>query len=191
MSYTYSITSDFTSGIASDQLHTEIDDSSIGAVLSYVETVGDVVTIVFQSSLSGGDVSTLNALVAAHVPDITTRYNSVATFIPKDDEVKQSSFKRLATLVYNGSDSIGTISTIVGVGYMDEDTTSYTVRIYDKTHNTTIAEDTFTNTSEMSITMTTIQNVPATPSVLELQAKRSSNKNKNKAYISSMSLYCV
>lgn len=66
--HTYSKATDFGGNLDTAQLHSEIDLSAIVTIISGINTNGDVVDIVFQSPLSGGDVTLLNGLVTAHVP---------------------------------------------------------------------------------------------------------------------------
>jgi hypothetical protein len=65
--YTYSISTDFSSGENSDSLTEEILTSSISsAALTHINTDGDVCNIWFDDPLSAGDQTTLDGLVAAH-----------------------------------------------------------------------------------------------------------------------------
>ena len=66
--YSYSLSGDFSSGISVGQFHAEIVASSINDVLSGVFVDGDDVDIVFDTSLTSGEVTTLNSLVSAHTP---------------------------------------------------------------------------------------------------------------------------
>lgn len=81
--YTYSISGDFPSGqINTTNLKKEIEESSISTGLSYIETYDNSVSIVFDSSLSAPDKTTLDGdttgpsggLIASHViyPEILT-----------------------------------------------------------------------------------------------------------------------
>lgn len=64
--FTYSINSDFSNGVATDRLTSEIRVSSIAVALDRIDTVGDDCIIIFKASLSGTEESTLNSVVAAH-----------------------------------------------------------------------------------------------------------------------------
>lgn len=176
----------FTNGIDTRQLHTEISESSIACSLQRVDTDGTDVQIVFDTTLSANDATTLNTIVANHMPTTTPQYKNILTFVPKNSTVSANSYQRLDTLVYTGKKSVGTIARIVGIGYMDYGLNSYTVRVYDKTNDVVIAETTFDNTSESSIVLSPITNVPIDTCLLELQVKKTGNK---KAYVSNVSLY--
>lgn len=65
--YTYSIAGDTANGVVdSDRLTMEIEDSAIAAALLHIDIFGDVLTLYFDASLSSGDETTLDGLVAAH-----------------------------------------------------------------------------------------------------------------------------
>lgn len=65
--YTFSISGSFPNHIvATDRLTLEIGQSSIITALSFIATSGDNCDIWFKDVLSGGDQTTLNAVVAAH-----------------------------------------------------------------------------------------------------------------------------
>jgi hypothetical protein len=65
--YTYSVSGDTADGkVAPDSLANEIQASSIVTALDYISVNGDVLDIWFKDALSGGDETTLTAVVAAH-----------------------------------------------------------------------------------------------------------------------------
>lgn len=65
--YTYSVSGDFPNGAAAPgKLHSEITSAAITIALDYVASTGDVCDIWFKAALSAGEVTILDALVAAH-----------------------------------------------------------------------------------------------------------------------------
>ena len=190
-SYTKSLASDFGNSITPHQLHQEIEDSSITSQILHVTILGDSVDIVFDSSLSAGDQTTLDALVAAHTVSSQAVYSNIVKFTPRSPDVKQSSYKREDTLIYEGKSTFKNIVKISAVSYMNEGVTSYTIKVYDKTHNQTVAESTFTNTTEDVVDLTPIQNVPTEKSVLELLVKKTGGNNKKRAYVDSVTMYLL
>jgi hypothetical protein len=65
--YIYSISNDFLNGaIASDELASEIRESTITIALDYITTAGDVCDIWFKEALSGSEETVLDGIVAAH-----------------------------------------------------------------------------------------------------------------------------
>ena len=66
--YTYSISGDITAGaVNNNDLTVEIDDAAIVPVLLRIDTHGDVLDIGFDDALSGGEKTTLDAVVLAHL----------------------------------------------------------------------------------------------------------------------------
>jgi hypothetical protein len=95
MTETYSISIDFSSGVAIGQLQQEIIDSLIVTSLISINTNGDNINIIFISTISGAEKILLDAVVAAHIPgvvvpgltDINHNLNSTTDPISSDDEV--------------------------------------------------------------------------------------------------------
>ena len=69
MTETYSVSADFSSGVSEHQLHAEINvNTTITTTILYVNRVGDVLNIVFNAAISGGERAELDIVVAAHTP---------------------------------------------------------------------------------------------------------------------------
>lgn len=66
--YTYSISVDFPQGLAAGQFASEVEASSIGTNFSRVDTLGDDCYVIFSVALTAPEETTLDGLVAAHVP---------------------------------------------------------------------------------------------------------------------------
>lgn len=79
--YTYSLSTDFGDNLEPSQLQEEIAASAIVTDVSRIDTVGDVVDIIFVSALSGGDQTILNGLVSAHVPVPQSSTSSETAYI--------------------------------------------------------------------------------------------------------------
>jgi len=96
--YTYSILIDFPHGINGGQLSIEIIKAIPTPVLVDVSINEDVVVISFQASLP--DLSVLNGVVAAHVPEY---YNYISTYLKNDvatNKIGDSEYK------YFGNDKL-------------------------------------------------------------------------------------
>jgi len=78
---TRSLATDFGGNLNPNQLITEINNSpSISPNCFYISNIGDVVDIYFDAALSGPETTTLNGIIASHVPDNPTIVNeSVST----------------------------------------------------------------------------------------------------------------
>lgn len=66
--YTYSYPTNFPNGLDIAQLHGEVDASGVVDDCDHINWTGSVVDVVFTPTLSGGQVTILDAVIAAHVP---------------------------------------------------------------------------------------------------------------------------
>lgn len=64
--YEYSVSTDFSNGVAAAKLQSEIQQSAIVTAVSHIGVDGDTASIWFKAALSTGDKSVLDGLVAAH-----------------------------------------------------------------------------------------------------------------------------
>ena len=73
--YTYTLSSDFSSGIDTQNLKDEIISSSINQQVSYISIIisGDQVRIVFKNALTIGEQTTLDTIVSNHDPSFRIR----------------------------------------------------------------------------------------------------------------------
>jgi len=68
--YEYSNSADFPDGFTADKLQSEIDaDPGISPNTLRIETVNDQFFVVFDATLTAGEKTILDGLVAAHIPD--------------------------------------------------------------------------------------------------------------------------
>lgn len=188
MTEVYSKSTDFGGQLNTSQLQDEINaDAGITTTLSYIETVDDTVNVVFASTISAGEKTTLDGLVSTHTPDNTPVIVSQSTISPKADAFKASSYMRAATHAFQPSEL--TLEYIKVVSYMDSSATSYDVRIRDIVNNLDIASANFTNTSEQINDLGAISNIPATETILEVDIRRNGGTGKSYAYLSSIDFY--
>lgn len=181
-SYIYSITTDFPNGIRTDQLQSEINASGISQSSSRIDTDGDVVTIYFPSSLSGGDVTILNATIAAHIPAYPAdTHQMLGTFT---QTVTDTTYTTVRSFYFPGSQLI-TLLNIYIISYMDSGT-SYQVRLYDVTNSNVIASGSFTNTVTATNALTGITNIPSGGAMFDVQCAVT---GATTAHVSAISLY--
>ena len=108
--YTYSIQNDFPySKVATDRLTEEISVSNITIALDYISTTGDNCDTWFKTSLSSGEQSTLDSIVASHSGEQLSQVIGVDLF----DENRDRSGK---LRVHQTSRKLGTGTCWVGVG---------------------------------------------------------------------------
>jgi hypothetical protein len=170
-------------------LQEEIQSSSIVTQISHITRLGDNVDIVFSSSISASEKTTLDGLVSAHNPENYTEYYTIGLVTPRNNEFSQKDYKRIGTFIYSGTNTSPEITRISAVSYQDSGITNYSIRIYDdKTHNT-IASGTFTNETEDICVLENITNLSNTESVLEIQVKKTGGNGNMKVHIDSVTFY--
>lgn len=120
MTETYSKSVDFGNELAPGQLANEIDaDVSITTALLRIDVDGDTVYIVFQSTITGGEKTALDAVVAAHVPAITNNIFSVPGYIELISSLADTGSIRI-----QASNAAGGIDIDAGTGGIAIDTTN-------------------------------------------------------------------
>ena len=145
--YTKSLATDFSGSIKMRQFHDEIVATITGKTLLRVKKRQDVVSIIFDTALSAGEETTLDNLISSHTPDTSEVPQNQHNIVPKKDMIKKEVYSKVVTYIYNPS-LINNLTNIRSISYMENKGTSYDVRVYDKTHNTVIAEANFTNKTE-------------------------------------------
>ena len=169
------------------KLQTEINaDPGISAVCLYINTYGDTVEIVFDTSLTSGDETALDAVIAAHDPTPVVQYAQNMPISLNQSSTRNNTYTKIGQVVFPG----GSEMRIKGNGYKEGTATSYSVKIYDITHNTTLVEQTFTNTADdVIIDLGVCDNVPADASVIRAFAKRNGGASSERAFVTSLFIY--
>ena len=120
MTETYSKSGDFGGAIATGQLHTEIEnEGGIATTLLRVNMTADVVDIVFQSTVSGGEKTTLDTLVSTHVPDINNAITTTDGYIDLTSTLADAGSIRI-----QATNAAGGIDVDAGTGGIAVDTTN-------------------------------------------------------------------
>lgn len=186
---TKSITSDFSNNFNSTNLKKEIENSNMTPNLIRIDRLGDSIDIIFDTELTGGDETTLNSIISGHDITVPVRYTNTINNILRQNEINDTSYKRACTFIYEGSDYINSIVKIGAIAYKSSTIDSYTILVEDKTHNTVIAESTFTNEDELMVDLTPITNIPTTRSKIEVFIKKTGGSKSQKAYVESVTFY--
>jgi hypothetical protein len=189
--YTKSLTTDFGGNINESQLHREIASAIPGTTLVGVNRTGDVIDLIFADALSGGNQTILNTTISNHVPMTGTRKSRFFTYTPKTTKTNNTIYQRLGgPFKYNGSIEMGPINQVEVISKMDTGATSYSVRLYDATNETIIAETTGkTNLTESIVDLGTISNVPEDEAILEIHIKLVGGTTSTYAYIEDVVIY--
>ena len=170
--YTYLIT-DFTNGINPSQFHMEILASNITVDVVGITCHDDDVHIAFESNISGSEQTTLDTLVANHVPSTSKPKNKFYTICPKTTTITSTNYFAVGSSVYRGSANIGPIDYIEIIANKDSLATSYDLRVVNKSTGDVIASKTGnTNTSLTAIDLGTISNIPENNTLLEIQVRK-------------------
>lgn len=120
MTETYSKSADFGNQVALGQFHVEVvADVAITTTLLRVDGNGDVVDVVFESTISGAEKTALDADVAAHVPSPRNSIDSVAGYIELNSSLADNGALRLVA-----SNVAGGIDIDAGTGGITIDTTN-------------------------------------------------------------------
>lgn len=120
MTETYSKSADFGDQLAAGQFHDEIvNDPGITTTLTGVTVDGDVVSVIFVSTISAGEKTALDALVAAHVPAPTNEINVAEGYIELNSSLADNGAIRIFA-----SDPVGGIDIDAGTGGIVIDTTN-------------------------------------------------------------------
>ncbi len=139
MSYIYSLSGDFTDGIAITQFKSEIKANiTITTVISRVNVDGDVVLVGFVSSLSGPEKSALDAVVASHIPS---------------DETSGEEISNGAGVLY-GDDSGNLFWNPTGGSAINLLTANLPTQTVEETSSITLTNTSYQNLDGMSITAT-------------------------------------
>ncbi len=189
--YTRSLASDFGGSFKHSQFHREIvDEAGITPILDGINVSGDVIDIIFDSSLSVGEQTTLDTLISNHVPSTNKEKVIFFSFVPPSRNTNLSVYHRIATFKYNGSDNIGPIDYIEILGCSDADVTSYDVRVVNALTMDTIAEKTGISNTVSTITdLGTISNIPTDESIFEVYVKKVGGSETSNVHIEEITVY--
>ena len=166
--YNKSYSTDFSSNFDSDQFTSEIIASSIVTALVSVDQSGDTISIIFNDTLTATDAETLDTLVSDHTPVLKPGSNKDTWTINKT--ITTTSYEKVGLFVFPG-DLIRELTHIKCIASMNTGTTSYSIRIVDKTGPAKIAEGTFSNTVDSVNDLGTVSNVPGVESVFDVSIK--------------------
>jgi len=168
-SYTYDVAATFPSGYNATKLYKDIRGDV--AKPSSFSFSGDTFYLEFSITLSSGQQSTLDNIITNHTPDPDTLGDMQIVTQLQGVSILSTSYTSCGIIVYPGR-NIDTLTNIKFVGNVSSG--SYSVRIYDLINAQTIAEATFTNTTNAQNDLGTISNVPYIPTLFDVQVKTSS-----------------
>lgn len=168
MSYNYSFITDFSSNFNHTQFHNEVANGGLGPTLLRVDRNGDTITVVFDASLNTGEETTLDGLVSAHTPQQTQGIHIQNIIVP-DSIITNTTYINICTFIVDGT--IWDITNICAISFMEEEGTSYDIKLFDTTNNNIIVTKTLTNITEENNDLGTLSNLPTNIAIIEAQVK--------------------
>lgn len=183
MSYLFfSLLVNFPYGLNKSQLQQEIlATPAIVARCTKISECSDTVTIWFSASLSGGEVTALNAVISAHAPNI--KYTTIAAIVtPAVKKYNNTSFARCATLFCPPS-----VKSFAFIANKDAAVTSYSIRIVDITNIEIIGAQTFT--TEDVVEIKNLTNIPASVTTVEIQIKKTGGTSADYVYVDNITAF--
>ena len=186
----YSYITNFPSGWNQSQFHKEIKNNiSITTTFHGVNKDDDVIKLIFDSTPSAGEITILNNLVSSHVPNNTPNYKLIQTLIPHIESVNESSYIKITSFTYQGTDNTEMIQKCRSLSSMDIGMTNFSIRLFDATHDTVLGESTFTNTTTNINCIGSIANLPTNVSIIEVHVKTVGGSTTKKAHIDEISYF--
>ncbi len=172
--YNYSIEDDFSGNIDISQLDYEIDiNSGIEPNLEGITASGDVVAIEFDQNLSAGEKTVLDGLVSNHTPDPSG--NLIINIPITENRIESTTYVTIATINFPGTNKMDDITNFKIIGFMEEDGTSYDIKLLNIDKNQIICSANLSNEDEVNNDLGIITNLPKIESTLELQCKINGN----------------
>ena len=188
---TKSLSNDFSGGLNTQQLHSQIvKDVGITANCLTVKSTGGDVDIIFDTSLTGPEETTLDLIIAAHTPDNAP---SRANFFPVTPAVKAiftESWQLVLSFKFEGSDSVGAINYFDLLAFKNSAVTSYEARIVQRGTDLVLASSDALENDEMEVqTLGAVSNIPNSSTVLELQIKKVGGNKEQGVSIDQLLVY--
>ena len=184
--YNFNVPSKLPNGVNHKTLELEIKQqlNSSFSILHY----GDDLDIIFDSTLSSGDQTTLNDIIDNHDESSIVRREKFFSVNPWIYRTKNNKYTSLASFSYGGSFHVGPINYIDIVARRTNSSITYDLRVVDTLNSNVLCEQTELDNNEFAvIDMGTISNMPNDPTILDVQVKRSgSNKF---VYLSQIVIY--
>src|SRR3990172_1585527 len=103
--YTYSKATNFNGNFDSWQFHTQITtNENITTSLIGINVSGDVIDIVFQSTLSANEETELNSLKDSYSYNPIMATRTVLNLIPKINTISETTYRRICSQIYRGDE---------------------------------------------------------------------------------------
>lgn len=184
MSYVYSNTDDFMNLFNDLALQVEINSSDIATNLSEITQEGDVITIIFDNSLTSEEETILNGIISNHLKILSSYVldfikrayvegNNRDTFTPSVNKISSESYTKVGTYKYEGTSSNKIMIKIAISSYMESrNNGDYDIRLYDSTNNKILGEIKELENEKTELkTINNLSNLPSNDSIIEVQVR--------------------
>lgn len=172
--YTYSLSVDFPDGLMTNQFHKILaDTNSISVNFLGLNVYDDVVEIIYESALSGGEETTLNSIISAYVPsDGPEKHKSYHVF-PTVTSLVSLNWTSVGLFKYGGSLKEGLINYVDVIARTGSSITTYDARIVNTNNGQTLCTVTgLNNTTYQLNDMGNISNIPEEEAIMDIQMRR-------------------
>jgi len=187
MSVNYKIVDDFNSVDPNpDQLFLEIQaDVNITTTILSVRSDEINVYIIFETEIIQSEKDALDIIVSNHVPTIET--NKILRIIPRVWSVKNSTYRRIASFYFPGSN----YATANVVSRMVPGITSYDIRIIDRTRGEVLLTKNLNNTEESRQELGPLSNLSTEPTIFQILVKKNGGNYDNRVLIENINIEYV
>jgi hypothetical protein len=176
--YLKSLSTDFDGNILLDQLHAEIGgNTDITTTFLGLTTYLDDVIIIFDSTLSNVEVTTLDGIILNHIPDTSPKRELSYNIFPEVRKVKSDVWYSVGSFGFPGTKGNGNVNYIDIVSNASQSGMTYDVEISQRSTNVVLASGTFSNYTLETNSLTIVNSFPESGDIIDISIK-SSNKNK-------------
>ena len=189
--YTKSLSTDFGGNLHRENLLGEINASvNIAPKCCFVSGLGDVVDIIFETPLSVTEQTELDTIISAHNSQTEVPKTQFFIVHPETKDIYWKEYTLSAKFKFPGTDYSGDIDYIEVLANMDEEVTSYAIRIVNASDFTILAEVTgLTNTETAVHDLGVISNVPAEECIIDVFVKRAGGDDGNGVHVDQITVY--
>jgi hypothetical protein len=175
--YTKSLSSDFGGNLILNQFHHEIEaDTGITTTFKGLTQTLDDVMIIFDSVLSGGELTTLEALISAHVPDTAAKRVYAYRVYPEERKIKSTNWSMVGSFEYPGTIQNGNVVYIDVISAINSSSETYDIYISARGDNSSLGEGTFGNTELKSNELNLFAPFPSNKDIIEILVRSTDRK---------------
>ena len=185
MEYEYSILGNVTAQqVVTSRLDNDIKESLSlsSAIFRGIVTKDDALYVLFDKAIETSEKTELDTIIQDHTPAALPTKTRHLPFYPHTRDVEDTFFVSTGCLLYPGDTALTTITAIDMFSMMSPGATSYDIQIINRSNNSLIAEQNYTNTNLSLNSFDTINtaNIPSSQTGIEVMVKINKNGNAKK-----------